>query len=176
MQATGQKSLGTVEERLAALEEKVATYEAIFKSMHDSLYLIKINPIVTEPSQLLKASTPEPEPEPPVAASNEEDDDDRENPKVVIEPNRWKGPSYKGVRFSECPAEYLEAMVEFLDYCARDDKKTGKKANNGKPRYIYKEMDLRRAKHWLEEVKKTVAPAAPATANAPAANYSFDDA
>lgn len=71
-------------------------------------------------------------------ATDEELDGRYGDPKVFSDPKRWidqGGESYKGRQFSECPAEYLDALAEMCVYFAgreTDEKKRGYKLKDAK--------------------------------------------
>lgn len=71
-------------------------------------------------------------------ATDEELDGRYGDPKVFSDPKRWieqGGESYKGRQFSECPADYLEALAEMCVYFAgreTDEKKRGYKLKDAK--------------------------------------------
>lgn len=68
------------------------------------------------------------------------------NPEVKAkDPKDWHGPTMKGRKFSECPAEYLELVAERLDYFA------GKEEDAKKKRY--QEMDAKRARGWAKRIR-----------------------
>lgn len=74
----------------------------------------------------------------------------------------WTGASYKGRRFSECPAELLEMIAETLDYFAAQAEKTDERTGSGKPVADYKRADAARARGWAKRVREGRVPVAAA--------------
>jgi hypothetical protein len=69
------------------------------------------------------------------------------------DPRDWSGPSMKGKRFSECPADYLDLLAERYDYFAgneQDEKKAG-----------YNRLDAKRARGWAARLRGGWKPAEP---------------
>lgn len=71
-----------------------------------------------------------------VAPANELDSE-RGNPLVKNDPKGWQGESYRGKRYSECPADYLEKVAEQLDKFA-----------------WFNEKDAAKARGWAERSRK----------------------
>lgn len=107
------------------------------------------------------ASTVEPAPD---------SDLDGEYGNPVVErkdPPRWKGDSFIGSRFSECPADYLDLMAGFLAWKAgkndEDEKKAlasgddeaAKKANK---RAFYARKEAARAAGWARRIRDGYTP------------------
>ena len=68
------------------------------------------------------------------------------DPEVRYDPKRWSGDSYKGSRYSQCPASYLEELASFLDWQADKDSQSG---DPQKEKYgEYKRRDAARARGW----------------------------
>lgn len=86
----------------------------------------------------------------PRIASDRELDGQYGNPPLKFMPRDWSGPSFKGCRFSECPAELLDLVAETFEYFARKAEETGELANNGKPVAPYKRMDAAKARGWAK--------------------------
>lgn len=61
-------------------------------------------------------------------ASDRELDGERGNPMIKNDPKGWTGESYRGQRYSDCPAEYLEKVAEQLDKFAWFNQKDAAKA------------------------------------------------
>ena len=61
----------------------------------------------------------------PAAADDATLDSPNGNPVVRWNPPRWSGDSYAGCPMSECPAEYLDVLASFKDFCA-DKPREGK--------------------------------------------------
>lgn len=80
-------------------------------------------------------------------------DGDYGDPTIKFDPKEkyWQGESFVGFRFSECSAEYLDAMAKYLDACAwglRKDNDPDKAKKAG-----YKEKDAARARGWAIRVR-----------------------
>ncbi len=74
------------------------------------------------------------------------------NPTIAAkDPRDWSGPTMKGKRFSECPAEYLDLLAERLDYFAEKEP-DAKKAN-------YNRLDAARARGWAARLRSGWTPA-----------------
>ena len=72
------------------------------------------------------------------------------DPEVRYDPKRWRGDSYKGRRYSECPADYLLELAGFLDWMAGKDEEEG---GEDKLKYAgYKRKDAARARGWAARV------------------------
>jgi hypothetical protein len=95
------------------------------------------------------------------------------NPPVRKDPpaKYWSGESYAGMRFSECPAEYLEALGRYLDSCAYM-KRTKPKDDKDIKYAEYDEMNAARARGWAQR-NKNAPPPVPKESNG--AVDSFDD-
>lgn len=87
----------------------------------------------------------------PAVASDHDLDSQWGDPEVKArDPRDWTGPTMKGRRFSECPAEYLEMVAERLDYftsqnpgATEDDQKKIK----------YQKLDAARARGWAARIR-----------------------
>lgn len=99
----------------------------------------------------------------PAVTSDRELDSKYGDPQVTFDPRDWKGESFKGLRFSQCPAEFLEMLAETFDYFAEKAERTNEQTNNGKPVAPYKRKDAARARGWAARARdgKTT----PVTAN-----------
>lgn len=76
------------------------------------------------------------------------------NPEVRMkDPRDWSGPTMKGRRFSECPADYLEMYAEKLDWVADKSEQEGAKTNSGKPLANYQRSDAARARGWAARIR-----------------------
>jgi hypothetical protein len=75
------------------------------------------------------------------------------NPKVNFNPRDWRGDSMKGVRFSECPAEFLDLLAGAFDYFARKAEESGETTTAGKPVAPYKRKDAARARGWAKRIR-----------------------
>lgn len=72
---------------------------------------------------------------------------DRGSPVVHFDPKQWRGPSFKGRRYADCPAAYLDVLAETLDYMGAKEDAEGK-TYRGKPSGPYKRQDAARARRW----------------------------
>jgi hypothetical protein len=73
------------------------------------------------------------------------------NPEVRMVPSRWSGPDYKGWKFGDCPAEFLEEMAGMLDAIARKQAGDPAKAKFSD----WSAKDAARARGWAERKRKT---------------------
>lgn len=94
----------------------------------------------------------------PKVASDMDLDSEHGNPLIKFDPSSkyWVGESFKGYRFSETSAEYLDATAKYLDACAymaaRDpDEKKQRGAR-------YKALDAARARGWAKRMRDGVVP------------------
>lgn len=63
----------------------------------------------------------------------------------------WKGQSYVGVRLSDCPPEYLDALAKYKDACAYMNTKEG---SPEKAKYAgYDKRDAARARGWAARLR-----------------------
>lgn len=70
------------------------------------------------------------------------------------DPRDWTGPTMKGRKFSECPAEYLELVADRLDYFAEQAEKEGKLTSTGKPVAPFNRADAARARGWAWRIRQ----------------------
>lgn len=70
------------------------------------------------------------------------------------DPRDWTGPSMKGRKFSECPAEYLDLVADRLDYFAEQAEKEGKLTSTGKPVAPFNRADAARARGWAWRIRQ----------------------
>lgn len=101
----------------------------------------------------------------PVAEDNDLDGD-YGNPEIRFDPKPkyWNGASFAGKRFSECTAEYLDAMAKYLKACAWGARKDGDDKKAG-----YKEKDAARARGWARRIRNGYKPRSAAPQAPPAA-------
>lgn len=93
------------------------------------------------------------------AASDADLDGQHGNPEVRYDPKEkhWSGASFVGRRFSQCPADYLDAMAKSLEASAwgldkgAEEDPTDAEAKRKKARY--KRIDAARAKGWAARVR-----------------------
>lgn len=83
---------------------------------------------------------------PPAPLVVDLDDPQRGDPTVKLEPREWKGPSFKGYRFSTTHPDFLEALAKMLEYFA------GKATDPKKKKYDL--LDAARARGWAERLRK----------------------
>jgi len=116
---------------------------------------------------------------PPTGGGEVADDADLDsqygNPTVRKDPPRWTGQSCAGMAFSDCPADYLESLAGFLDWCAAKSDEKNEMANNGKPRSSYLRRDAARARGWARRQGKPRGVARTAAAPGPVPGFDTDD-
>lgn len=97
------------------------------------------------------------------------------NPILKFLPRDWTGESFKGRRFSECPAPLLEMVAEMFDYFGDQAEAKNERANNGQPAAKYKRADAARARGWAKRVRDGhVQPAAAAARDEEAEGWGDD--
>lgn len=91
------------------------------------------------------------------AASNVATDRDLDStygdPVVKFDPRDWQGESCKGLKFSQCPADFLDLIAETFDYFADKAERDNEKTDAGKPVAPYKRKDAARARGWAQRVR-----------------------
>lgn len=91
------------------------------------------------------------------AASDYDLDSQYGDPVVKKDPPRWKGNSFVGYQFSQCPADYLDVLAGLLDWQARKDDEQGKTWTNKKgeevPSSSFKRKDAARARGWAARIR-----------------------
>jgi hypothetical protein len=87
-------------------------------------------------------------------ATDRELDSQYGNPTVKFDPKDWHGDSYKGAKFSSCPADYLDLLAGAFDYFAEKAERTGEKTDKGKPVAEFKRKDARLARGWAKRVRE----------------------
>ena len=70
------------------------------------------------------------------------------DPELRFLPRDWTGESFKGRRFSECPADLLMLVASAYDYFADKAELANEKTSNGKPVAPFKRADAARARGW----------------------------
>lgn len=75
------------------------------------------------------------------------------------DPRDWTGPTMKGRKFSECPADYLDLVADRLDYFADQAEAEGKLTSSGKPVAPYNRADAARARGWSWRIRQGIVPA-----------------
>lgn len=75
------------------------------------------------------------------------------DPVVKKDPKRWpaENGSYVGCRFSECPADYLEAMAGLNEWKAQQDERKG--TDDDKRKAKFNRLDAARARGWAQRVR-----------------------
>lgn len=91
----------------------------------------------------------------PSVATDEDLDGPYGNPEVRFDPKRWKGPSYVGQKFSDCPSDYLECFADFADWLADKRRQEGDEKKAG-----YAARDASRARGWAKRNNGQGKPAA----------------
>lgn len=91
------------------------------------------------------------------------------------DPPRWKGDSFIGCRYSECPAEYLDQMAGFLMWKAGKNDEDKKKAETSgdeeaakkADKYaFYARKDASRAAGWAKRIREGYTPPATGSGDA----------
>jgi hypothetical protein len=89
---------------------------------------------------------------PKAVASDRELDGTHGDPVLRFTVRDWTGPSYKGRRFSECPADLLDLVASSLDYFAQQAEQKNEQYK-GKPIAPYKRSDAARARGWAARIR-----------------------
>jgi hypothetical protein len=79
---------------------------------------------------------------------------------IKFNPRDWSGQSCKGLKMSQCPAEFLEELAKVCDYFAV--KNEGVKTDSGKPKSDYDKRTAARARGWARRVRDGKVPVAAA--------------
>lgn len=91
----------------------------------------------------------------PKAIANDRDlDGQHGDPELKFTVRDWTGPSYKGRRFSECPAELLDMVAESLDYFAKKSDEADERTPRGNKVADYKRADAARARGWAKRIRE----------------------
>lgn len=91
---------------------------------------------------------------PKEVASDRDLDGKYGDPKVTANPRDWNGPSFKGRKYSECPAEFLDLVAEMMDYFAQKADQNNERTDKGKPVSFYKRGDAARARGWAKRIRE----------------------
>lgn len=75
------------------------------------------------------------------------------DPELKFMPRDWTGSSFKGSRFSECPAELLDMVAESYEYFAQQAEEKHEVTASGRPAAGYKRMDAARARGWAARIR-----------------------
>jgi len=105
---------------------------------------------------------------PKAVASDRDLDGPHGDPVLKFMPRDWSGASFKGSRFSQCPADLLDLVAETCEYFAAQAEAKGETTGAGKPVAPYKRADAARARGWAARIragKVTPATATPDTAD-----------
>jgi len=86
-------------------------------------------------------------------ASDRDLDGQYGNPEVKFIPRDWTGPSMRGNKFSECPAEFLDLIAETFDYFAAQAEMNDERTEGGKSVADYKRRDAARARGWAKRIR-----------------------
>lgn len=98
-------------------------------------------------------------------ASDRDLDSQYGDPTVRAEPRDWQGRSFKGCRYSECEADYLDMLANMLEYFA------DKKASSDPQKAGYDRRDAGRARGWAARLRAGWKPEEPPAGG----DYDFDD-
>ena len=87
------------------------------------------------------------------------------NPEIRRDPKDWKGPSFVGKYFSDCPPDYLEMIASLNDWRAKKDDEAGAAGEvngKGKPKDgHFARLDAARARGWAARARSAPRPKAP---------------
>lgn len=76
------------------------------------------------------------------------------DPELKFSPRDWAGPSFKGRRFSECPADLLDMIAESCEFFARQADAKNERTDKGKPVADYRRTDAMRARGWAQRIRQ----------------------
>lgn len=80
-------------------------------------------------------------------ASDADVDGERGNPVAKFDPKTWKGPTFRGKKYTECPADFLDHLAAALtSIAAKEDSE--KKLYKGRPASGYSRQAAARARRW----------------------------
>lgn len=124
-----------------------AEMKAAFEGLHKKLDALLARGGAGAPSVAGSAGAPK-------VASDADLDGANGDPVVKFPPKSWKGPNYSGKRFSDCPADFLIVLAEFLEW-------KGSNPLPDKEKYArFDLLDAARARGWAARPMET-APAYP---------------
>jgi hypothetical protein len=87
------------------------------------------------------------------------------NPEIRRDPKDWKGESFVGRCFSDCPAEYLDLVANLNDWRAKKDDEAGAAGevnSKNKPKDgHFARLDAARARGWAARARSAPRPKAP---------------
>jgi hypothetical protein len=95
-----------------------------------------------------RAESPKP------VASDRDLDGKYGDPVVKFMPRDWTGPTFKGRRFSECPADLLDMFANTFDWFADQAERTNERTDRGKPVADFKRADAARARGWAKRIRE----------------------
>lgn len=110
--------------------------------------------------------------QPKAVASDRDLDGKYGDPPVKFMPRDWTGPSFVGLRMSECPPDLLDMLAETFDYFARKADEKDERTDKGKPVAEFKRADAARARGWAARMR--AGKHRPPAAVAPAASSPAD--
>lgn len=93
----------------------------------------------------------------PAVASDRDLDSQYGDPEVKArDPRDWTGAPMKGLRFSQCPPEYLDMVADRLDYfCSQNAGET----EEDRKKIKYQKLDAARARGWAARLRAGWKPA-----------------
>ena len=68
-------------------------------------------------------------------------------------PKRWTGADYKGRKYSECDADFLEKLAEAFEWFAQRDDESSAVDKNGNPKSRWSRLDAARARGWAARLR-----------------------
>lgn len=93
-----------------------------------------------------RANAPKP------VASDREMDGKHGDPVVKFTPKGWSGGEFKGLRFSLCPAKFLEMLADSFDYFAKKNDDAGNMTDRGTPKGDFDRRSAALARGWAKRV------------------------
>lgn len=117
----------------------------------DAIYEMVIELVKGNRSAAARAASTAPASQP---ATDADLDGKYGNPEVRKDPPMWikdGGASYQGRKFSECPADYLDALAKFCDWKAGKDDEKG--TDDGAKYAKFARLDASRARGWALRVR-----------------------
>ena len=130
--------MSTIEERLSALEARVA----------------KLEPRAAAPRQQTAPGGITP-------ATDEECLATYGDPEIRKDPPRWSGQGYAGGRFSQTSPEYLETLASFKMWSAEKDDAAGATDSQGRPKSYWAKKDAALALGWARRLRAGLTAEAP---------------
>ncbi len=100
---------------------------------------------------------PDQQPGQRVASDAEIEDPEWGDKEIRKDPPRWKGESYRGMRWSEAPPDYLLALAGFIDFCAGKKREEAKsKVGDEAEKLVkyagYDETDAAKVRAWAKRM------------------------